>query len=123
MIKLYTAAGTEISHVDGMNIVEELVETLKQMMQNSLMIIDQRFLRTGICFGQCSQTEQIKNRRSRLLEMVRREGTSRPARPTAWAKNSSYVIIAGMRLLSERKRDTKGGILLSRFSVIKIVSR
>ena len=73
-------------------------------------------------------SRQIKNRRSRLLEMIRREGTSRPARPmggnpTDWAKNSSYVIIAGMRLLAERKRDTKGGILLSRFSVIKIVSR
>ena len=39
MTKFYTAADTEISHVDGINIVKELVETLKQMMQNSPMII------------------------------------------------------------------------------------
>ena len=42
MIKLYTAADTEINHVDGINIVKELIETLKQMMQNSLLMIDQK---------------------------------------------------------------------------------
>ena len=59
MTKFYTAAATEISHVDGINIVKDFVKTLKQMMQNSLMIIDQRFLRTGSCFGQCSQVEKL----------------------------------------------------------------
>ena len=39
MTKFYTAAATEISHVVGMNIVKQLIETLKQMMQNSLLII------------------------------------------------------------------------------------
>ena len=29
MTKFYTEADTEISHVDGINIVKELVETLK----------------------------------------------------------------------------------------------
>ena len=37
--KFYTPADTVISHADGINIVKELVETLKQMMmQNSVMI-------------------------------------------------------------------------------------
>ena len=39
MTKLYTAADTDISHVDGINTVKELVETLKQMRQNSFLII------------------------------------------------------------------------------------
>ena len=58
MTKFYTVADTEISHVDGINIVKELVETLKQM-QNSLMIIGQRFPQTGSCVGQCSQVESL----------------------------------------------------------------
>ena len=37
MTKFYTAADTEISQDDGINSVKELVETLKQMMQNPLM--------------------------------------------------------------------------------------
>ena len=39
MTKIYTVADTEISHVDGINIVKELVETLKQIMLNSLLVI------------------------------------------------------------------------------------
>ena len=39
MTKFYTEADTEICYVDGINIVEELIETLKQMVQNSLLII------------------------------------------------------------------------------------
>ena len=58
MTKFYTVADTEISHADGINIVKELVETLKQIMQNSLMITDQSF-KTGSCVGQCSQVESL----------------------------------------------------------------
>ena len=39
MTKFYTAADTEISRKDGISIVKELIETLKQMRQNSLLII------------------------------------------------------------------------------------
>ena len=39
MTKFYTVADTEISRVDGINGVKELVETLKQMIQNSILII------------------------------------------------------------------------------------
>ena len=61
--------------------------------------------------------EQIKNRRERLLELIRRKGTSKPARPgptrgspvtAGRPKQTSRVISIGMRLLSERKRDAKG---------------
>ena len=39
MTNFYTVADTEISRVDGINGFKELVETLKQMIQNSLLII------------------------------------------------------------------------------------
>ena len=61
--------------------------------------------------------EQIKNRRERLLELIRRKGTTKPARPgttrgntvpVGRPKKTSRVISMGMRLLSERKRDAEG---------------
>ena len=64
--------------------------------------------------------EQIKNRRERLLELIRRKGTTKPARPgptrgktvpVGRPKKTSRVISMGMRLLSERKRDADDDVL------------
>ena len=60
MTKFYTAADTEISHVDGINIVK----ASRDSEANDAELahdhpLDQRFLRTGSCVEQCSQVESV----------------------------------------------------------------